>query len=108
MVKSSELTLERLKASPSVLPYSHPDYEPPTPEEVSFVIAVAELSQRKAALVTGAQANVKGSATIRRWKTPSTSESHRPIPYAAWRLLLEYAGIASTDETRTAMSQLPY
>lgn len=108
MMSGSALTVEQLKASPSVLPYSHPDYRPPTTEEVAFVMALTELSQRKTALVTGSQSNVNGSPTVRRWKTSPTSKSYRPIPYSAWRLLLEYAGIATTEETRAAIRALDY
>lgn len=98
-------SLEQLKALPSALPYCHPNYKAPTPSEVDAVIRLGGLSQRQAALVTGVRNTVKGSPTIRRWKSHEDSEQHREIPYAAWRLLLEYAGVASAEQTRKALSE---
>lgn len=99
-VLTDDIDFEQLKASPCALPFFHPSYRPPTPEEVAALIKIAGLSQRQAALVTGVNSNPKGSPTIRRWKTNVNSSEHRAIPYAAWRLLLEFTGIASAEETR--------
>ena len=99
-------SLDQLKALPSTLPYCHPNYKSPTPSEVDAVIRLGGLSQRQAALVTGVRNTVKGSPTIRRWKSHKDSEQHREIPYAAWRLLLEYVGVASSEQTRKALSKL--
>lgn len=102
----AEITsLEQLKALPSALPYCHPDYKAPTPQEVDAVIRLSGLSQRKAALVTGVRNTEKGSPTIRRWKAHEASDQHREIPYAAWRLLLEYAGVASVKQTQDAIEK---
>lgn len=96
-------TFVQIKALPSALPYCHPDYRAPTPKEVDAVIRWAGLSQRQAALVLGVRQTEKGSPTIRRWKSNEDSDQHREIPYAAWRLLLEYVGVVTVDEAREAM-----
>ena len=98
-------TFERLKSSPCALPFFHPDYIPPTPEEVAMLIKISGLSQRQAALVTGVSSNSKGSPTIRRWKTDIHSSEHRSIPYAAWRLLLEFTGISTTEQVRAMLKK---
>ncbi len=98
-----EIDFAKLKASPCALPFFHPNYRPPTPEEVAALIKISGLSQRQAALVVGVNSNPKGSPTIRRWKTRVEDKEHRTIPYAAWRLLLEFTGISSTEETRRTL-----
>lgn len=99
------ISLEQMKSLPSALPYCHPDYKSPTPQEVDAVIRLAGLSQRKAALLVGVRNTEKGSPTIRRWKAPKESDQHREIPYAAWRLLLEYSGISTVGDTLDALEK---
>jgi len=98
-------SLDEMKLLPSSLPSCHPEYRPPTPEEVDALIKLAGWSQRHTALITGVNCNEKGSPTVRRWKTHAESKEHRAIPYGAWRLLLEYAEVATTEETREALKK---
>lgn len=94
------MTLEDIKESCCILPFAHPDYVPPTPHQVTAVVEYSGLSQRNVARLTGVKYTDKGSTIVRKWKTKESHKEHRPIPYAAWRLLLEYCGIASTEEAR--------
>lgn len=60
------------------------DWQQPTSEEIREVLRLAELSGTEASLVLG----LAGSKTIRRWVGEVT-----PIPYAAWAVLCDYAGL---------------
>ncbi len=92
-------SLEDLKGLNCLLPSFHPNFEHPTARQVNCVVSCLGLSQRQAAKLLGVVYNDKGSPTIRRWKTDESFNEHRKIPYASWRLLIEYAGLASTEET---------
>lgn len=99
-------SLDAFKNRPCSLPYCHPDYRPPTPEEVTALIKLAGWSQRETALITGVNYNPKkGSTIVRRWRAPEESAEHRAIPYAAWRLLLEQAGVVTVDEAIIAFER---
>lgn len=79
---------------PCCLPFSHPNYEPPTPDQVSYLVKACGWSQREVALIAGVGHDPKkGSTTVRKWRAPADKPEHRQIPYAAWRLLLIYAGV---------------
>ena len=58
----------------------------PTGEEVREVLGLAGFSDSKAAKALGLGA--KGDRTIRRWIGEDT-----PIPYAAWAILCDLAGL---------------
>ena len=77
-----------LLQSPSVRLFSDPLYSAPSSEEVIKVANYLGLSQRQLANLVGVHSNNKGSSTIRKWKAPEDKSEHRPIPYAAWRLML--------------------
>ncbi len=62
------------------------DWTQPTGEEVREVLRLAALTGGKAAKVLGL--GPKGDRTIRRWVGEDT-----PIPYTAWALLCDYAGL---------------
>lgn len=98
--------LDQVKEIPCALPFCHPGYKEPTPEEVDIVIRLSGLSQRKVAMITGASYSEKGSPRVRNWRASIDSEHHRKIPYGSWRLLLEYLGISSTEMTRIVMNNL--
>lgn len=88
-------TLKALRELPCCLPFSHPDYEPPSPEQVDALIRVMGWSQSDAARIVGVACDAKkGSTTLRKWRASRDSAEHREIPYAAWRLLLIHAEIA--------------
>ncbi|MCW9024070.1 MAG: hypothetical protein OQK73_05255 [Gammaproteobacteria bacterium] len=99
-------SLTAFKNRPCALPYCHPDYVPPTPEEVAALTELAGWSQRETALIVGVNYNPKkGSTTVRKWKAPVSSPEHRAIPFAAWWLLLEAAGVVTTDDVILALKK---
>lgn len=61
-------------------------WEQPTGEEVREVLKMSGLSGSQAASFLGLGST--GSRTVRRWAGAET-----PIPYAAWALLCEQAGL---------------
>ncbi len=75
-----------------MLPYNHPSYKAPTPEDVRRVIEGGKLSHEDIAALLGIAYTTKfRSSTIRRWYSLS-KDSFRQIPYPTWRLLLIYTG----------------
>lgn len=96
-------TLEQMKKLSCALPCSHPDFIPPTPEEVALLIALMGWSQREVALIAGVVQTDKGSPTVRRWKSPISSNEHRQIPNASWQYLLEFAGFESVRATKESL-----
>lgn len=99
-------TIEAFQNRPCSLPAWHPDYKQPEPEEVEALIKAAGWSQRIAAMIVGVPFDAKkGSTTIRKWRTPrlnprtgQPNAEHRQIPYSAWRLFLEYAGVVTVED----------
>lgn len=92
-------TIEAFQNRPCSLPAWDPGYMPPEPEEVDSLIKMAGWSQRKAAMIVGVKWSEKGSETIRRWRTKKADkENYRQIPYSAWRLFLEYAGVVTVED----------
>ncbi len=99
-------SLEAFTNRPCALPYCHPDYRPPTSEEVTALIKLAGWSQREVALIAGVSyTQGKGSATVRRWQAPVDKSEHRAIPYAAWFVLLEHAGVVTVDDALIAFER---
>ena len=66
-----------------LLPYSHPDYEAPTADDVSALKRDCSWTGAKIAALVGVDGR-----TVRRWLG-----ADRPIPYATWRLLCILAGV---------------
>lgn len=98
--------LAAFRNRPCALPYSNQGYVAPSPEEISQLIKLAGWSQNDCARLTGVSYNPKkGSPTVRRWKAPVGTSGHRDIPYAAWRLLLLYAGVVGVDEALKELGQ---
>lgn len=54
---------------------------------------IAQWTQNEAADILGVSSGMKGSTSIRRWKSDPESSSFRAIPYATWRLALIEAGV---------------
>ena len=96
-------TIQKMKRLPCVLPCAHPDYVPPTPEEVNLLIKLAGWSQREVALITGVAQTNKGSTTVRRWKAPNTDKEFRQIPNGTWQYLLCYVGLSSVEDTEKVL-----
>lgn len=81
-----------------MLPYNHPSYKEPTPEDVKQVIESGRLSHKEIAALLGISYTTRfKSSTIRRWYSPSKN-SFRRIPYPTWRLLLIYMGAARAGD----------
>lgn len=100
---STPITVEAFKNRCCSLPFNHPDYAPPSSEEVRSLLDLVGLSQRKVAILTGATWTEKGSTTVRKWKAKEDVKEYRQIPYAAWRMLLEYAQVATQEQRWEAL-----
>jgi DNA-binding transcriptional regulator YiaG len=83
----------------------HPEYEPPTPEEVKALRKLIGLSQVGLAKLTGVSWNDKGSSAVRKWETLSGKEC-RAISAAAWQLLLIKAGLIKIEPVDQAKYKL--
>ncbi len=91
-------TLAAFQNHACALPYSDPNYKPPTPEEVAALIRLAGWSQSETAKLVGVSYNPKkGSSTIRKWEATPHSKEYRAINYAAWRLMLLYTGVVNIE-----------
>ncbi len=105
-VAAAPATLAAFKGRQCALPFSHPDYVPPTPVEVDALTKLMGWSQNDTAKLVGVTYNPKkGSSTIRKWRAATTSDDYREIPYSAWRLLLLYAGVVSVEEGVAAIGE---
>jgi hypothetical protein len=100
---SAPKTIQAFRNRPCTLVGWDPDYRPPTPEELTSLINLAGWSQTQVAKITGVSYSQKGSTTVRKWRTPRGDSEHREIPYSAWRLLLEYAGVVTVEEGLRAL-----
>lgn len=99
-------TLQAFKNRACSLPYYDPGFELPTPEEIKALLKLTGWSQKQTALITGVNWNSKGSTSVRRWKAPRESDSHRQINYAAWRLMLLAAKVVSVDDSLPSEQEL--
>jgi DNA-binding transcriptional regulator YiaG len=90
--QNTPLTLAAFKNRACGLGIEHPDFEPPTPQEVKALRKITGLSQVGLAKLTGVAWNDKGSSAVRKWETITGTES-RMISRAAWQLLLIKAGL---------------
>ena len=90
---SSPKTLEAFRNRNCSLLFTDPSYEPPSPEDIDMLINLAGWSKKRASEIAGVVYNPKGSSALYKWRTAIGSTEHRKIPYAAWRLMLLYAGV---------------
>jgi hypothetical protein len=98
-------SLDAFKNRPCALPFDHPDYQPPEPYEVAALTELVGWSQVRTANLVGVKSDPKkGSTTVRKWKTEHGDE-RRQIPYAAWRLMLLYAGIVQVDDVEMSVKR---
>lgn len=74
----------------------------PTPDELRFIIDYANTVESAKKLTGSELGNLVGvdARTVRRWTAPIDAKNHRDIPYAAWRLLLQYIEVVN-DSTLT-------
>lgn len=94
-VSRSPTSLSAFKAKSCTKLFIDPEYAPPTPDDIRALRDLLGWSQNDIAKMVGVTFNpTKGSTTVRKWCSPAGSPEHREMPYAAWRLLLIYAGIA--------------
>lgn len=90
------LSLDAFKRRDCARRFDDEAYRPPTATEVRALIKLAGWSQTDVAKLVGVTYDpAKGSQTVRRWQTDEANQQHRAIPYAAWRLLLMYAGVVN-------------
>lgn len=95
-------TLDAFRGRRCTLPYRDQNYQRPTPEEVGRLISLAGWSQTDVAKIVGVSYNMsKGSSTIRKWKAAVDKDDSRPIPYAAWRLMLIEVGVVEPESGLT-------
>ena len=96
---SEAFNIEGFRTLPCSQHKDSPDYQPPTPEQVKTLRNYLNLSQVACARLTGASYQPdKGSSTVRKWETATDNRNHKPIPYAAWRLMLAAACIVDLQE----------
>ncbi len=89
-------TLRDFKNLRCALPFSDPNFQPPSPVEVKQLIQLCSWSQSVIAGLLGISFKPsKGSTTIHKWCSAIGSKEHRQIPYSAWRLLLLYANVVT-------------
>lgn len=95
-------TLDEFAQNTCCLLHIDPNYSKPTPDDIKSLRSLMSWSQNDIAKMLGVNFKPdKGSTTVRKWCTPEHSNEHRDIPYASWRLLLIYAGIAQANEYRS-------
>lgn len=85
---------------PYLTPFDHEDYVHPSPGIVKRLYEDLRLSPRRCALITGMTANVGQQANTQKWVLPVDDPKFTPIPYAAWRLLVAYAGLSDHRSIR--------
>ena len=103
---SLPVSLEAFRNRPCALPFGHPAYVPPSPQEVDCLVKLTGWSQSVAAALVGVSFNPKkGSSTIRKWRARQDSDDARAIPYSAWRLMLLYARVVSIDDGLAAIDR---
>jgi len=73
----------------SLLPFSDPDFKPPTHIDIRAVTQRFGLTGTDLARLTGVLPR-----TVRKWLAPPDIANHSPMPYAAWRLLLIESSLA--------------
>lgn len=86
-----ELALDR----PGLFDTYAPDWTPPTSAEIRELLRVADLSASKAGMLVGVD-----SRKIRKW----AGDEKADMPYAVWRLLSIYAGLA--EASRRASNEI--
>ena len=95
---ATAVTVEAFRNRPCSLPKTHPNYLPPTPEEIKSLRNLLGFPQARLGDLLGKSYNLKGCKAVRRWETHTESKEHNPIDYCAWQLMLLSAGIISIDE----------
>ena len=81
--------INSIKKSPAFYEFRAPEYQPPTPEEISMLIDYVGLSSAE----LGKELGISDGRTVRRWKS-----GQAVMQYAPWRLLLAKAGLVKISK----------
>lgn len=104
---SEPLTILAFQNRPCSLKRTDPNFVQPSPADVKNLRKLLGLSQVALAKFLGVTYNpTKGSTTVRKWETQEDKKEHRPINYAAWRLLLVAANVVSYEEVQNEVNTL--
>lgn len=87
---------------------SFDEWEPPEPEQVKALIDLSGMGRKQWAALLGVTYSEKhGSTTIRKWCMKKTAKDYRQVPFATWRLMLIYTGVANPEkDLLTTMNNL--
>lgn len=99
-------TLDDMKELPCMLPFSHPDYAPPSHVDLAELMRLGKLSNRDAGLLCGFVTNEKGCSTIVKAKRAPDRKDAKPLPYSAWRTLVEHVGLSTTEDAKACLYHL--
>ncbi len=102
---SVAITVEAFQNRPCSLPAIHPDYVPPTPQEVKSLRHLIGYSQADLGLLGNKAVTSKGCSAVRKWESALGSSEYRPMDYCLWRLMLYIAGVASIDDDISSLKQ---
>jgi len=100
-----EYTRQDIDLRSSTLRTFDNNWETPTPDEIRRVIEYAghatdpgkkKLTGSEAGLIIGVN-----ERTVRRYTAPVDAKNYREMPYSAWRLLLQYAGLVDPQIAKT-------
>jgi DNA-binding transcriptional regulator YiaG len=101
------MTIMAFKNRPCSLKKTDPNFKQPTAKEVKMLRNLIGFSQAALAKLLGVTYNpAKGSTTVRKWETDESEKEHRPINYAAWRLLLVASNVITGTDLESEVSSL--
>ncbi|MGI1672021.1 MAG: hypothetical protein K6L74_17085 [Neptuniibacter sp.] len=104
---SNSMDIQAFASLPCAQAKDSPEYQAPTPQEVKAIRNYLGLSQSACARFTGVPFNPeKGSPTVRKWEASVDNRNHKPIPYAAWRLLLAAAKVIDIEDELEKSKQI--
>lgn len=102
---SVAVTLEAFQNRPCSLPASHPDYIPPTPQEIKSLRHLIGYSQADLGILGDKSVKAKGCSAVKKWESAVGTKEHRPMDYNLWRRMLYVAGITSIDDDIESLKQ---
>ena len=101
-------TLEDFAALPCCLPSFHPSYQHPTSKHLNKLFELSGIKKSDVPLIVGIKVKNNGSTTTRLWFLDERHKNFKTINYASWRLLIEYVGCATTQQTREVINCSEY
>lgn len=102
---SVAVTIEAFQNRPCSLPAAHPEFVPPTSQEVKSLRHLIGYSQKDLGLLGNKPVSPKGCSAVRKWEAIEESKEHRTMDYCLWRQMLYIAGIASIDDDVQALKK---